>query len=237
LTTNHRIQHNFKISPKGPIWNKICELFSVDKSKCVSAISIYNESTNPENTWDGHYEYAVYRPDDAWRGKALNKFEIQPVIDVNKLPEHHYLPFEKAEEFVNYFRNNKLDFPLWLSVADFFLPSKNIQYVYENHPSVLNSSEMKNFSDMIGIVPERILEYVHHVEEKEMAKSGRSEIVKKISMSLALFTKNELKLCLERENVTFTREQDNKADLVLLLASVLEKKNIDLKTYVNNFQY
>jgi hypothetical protein len=36
---------------------------------------------------------------------------------------------------------------------------------------------MKNFSDMIGIVPERILEYVHHVEEKEMAKSGRSEIV------------------------------------------------------------
>jgi hypothetical protein len=99
------IQHNFKISPKGPIWNKICELFSVDKSKCVSAISIYNESTNPENTWDGHYEYAVYRPDDAWRGKALNKFEIQPIIDVNKLPEHHYLPFEKAEEFVNYFRD------------------------------------------------------------------------------------------------------------------------------------
>lgn len=122
-STNHRIQHNFKISPKGPIWNKICELFSVDKSKCVSAISIYNESTNPENTWDGHYEYAVYRPDDAWRGKALNKFEIQPIIDVNKLPEHHYLPFEKAEEFVNYFRDNKLDFPLWLSVADFFLPS------------------------------------------------------------------------------------------------------------------
>jgi hypothetical protein len=35
-STNHRIQHNFKISPKGPIWNKICELFSVDKSKCVS---------------------------------------------------------------------------------------------------------------------------------------------------------------------------------------------------------
>jgi hypothetical protein len=56
--------------------------------------------------------------------------------------------------------------------------------------------------------------------------------VKKISKSLALFTKNELKLCLERENVNFTREQDNKADLVLLLASVLEKKNIDLKTYV-----
>ena len=112
MTTNHRIQHNFKISPKGPIWNKICELFSVDKSKCVSAISIYNESTNPENTWDGHYEYAVYRPDDAWRGKAFNKFEIQPVIDVNKLPEHHYLPFEKAEEFVNYFRDNKQDFPL-----------------------------------------------------------------------------------------------------------------------------
>ena len=96
---------------------------------------------------------------------------------------------------------------------------------------------MKNFSDMIGIVPERILEYVHHVEEKEMAKSGRSEIVKKNSNSLALFTKNELKLCLERENVNFTREQDNKADLVLLLASVLEKKNIDLKTNVNNFQY
>jgi hypothetical protein len=111
-STNHRIQHNFKISPKGSNWNKICELFSVDKSKCVSAISIYNESTNPENTWDGHYEYAVYRPDDAWRGKALNKFEIQPIIDVNKLPEHHYLPFEKAEEFVNYFRDNKLDFPL-----------------------------------------------------------------------------------------------------------------------------
>jgi len=90
---------------------------------------------------------------------------------------------------------------------------------------------------MIGIVPERILECVHHVEEKEMAKSGRSEIVKNVSKSLALFTKNELNLCLERENVTFTRKQDNKADLVLLLASVLEKKNIDLKTYVNNFQY
>ena len=80
MTTNHRIQHNFKISPKGPIWNKICELFSVDKSKCVSAISIYNESTNPENTWDGHYEYAVYRPDDAWRGKALNKSKFSQLL-------------------------------------------------------------------------------------------------------------------------------------------------------------
>jgi hypothetical protein len=70
-----------------------------------------------------------------------------------------------------------------------------------------------------------------------MAKSGRSEIVKKNSKSLALFTKTELKLCPERENVSFTREQDNKADLVLLLASVLENKNIDLKTYGNNFQY
>ena len=65
-----------------------------------------------------------------------------------------------------------------------------------------------------------------------MAKSGRSEIVKKKK-----FHQTELKLCPERENVSFTREQDNKADLVLLLASVLEKKNIDLKTYGNNFQY
>ena len=49
-----------------------------------SAVGIFNEANNTDNTWIEHYGYSSYRPDEAWRGPALNRFEIQPIIDVTR---------------------------------------------------------------------------------------------------------------------------------------------------------
>jgi hypothetical protein len=79
-----------------------------------------------------HSVYSSYRPVEAWRGPALNRFEIQPIIDVTRLPEYHYLPFSKAKNLVESLADN--EFPMWLTVPDFFLPTKNLEFVHENKP-------------------------------------------------------------------------------------------------------
>ena len=119
-----------------------------------SAVGIFNEANNTDNTWIEHYGYSSYRPDEAWRGPALNRFEIQPIIDVTRLPEHHYLPFSKAKDLVESLADN--EFPMWLTVPDFFLPTENLEFIHENQPdSFKDKNHLHLISEMVGISIEK----------------------------------------------------------------------------------
>lgn len=90
---------------------------------------------------------------------------------------------------------------------------------------------------MIGVSVDQILNYIHKKEEKEIQKSGRKDILQKFSSNLGLLTKAELKIALNTFNLTFTREQDNKADLLLILSKHLEKTKKSCQEFVEQFRY
>lgn len=231
-------QKNIIISPEGSIWENLCKHFHITLRKTFSAISIFNEANPPENTWNEKYGFTCYRPDESWRGDRIDRFVIQPVIDATKLPEHHYISYDQAKELVLYFITNEKTMPKWMTEPDFFLPSKNIDFVQNNYEDALkNQTKLKELCDMVGVSCEELLNYIHQKEEKELKKAGRKEILKKYKSTLGLLTKAELKLALERYKTTFTKEQDDKADLVVLLSSILDKNMVNLKTFVKNFQY
>ena len=56
-------------------------------------------------------------------------------------------------------------------------------------------------------------------------------------MGQAHLTIAELKIALERHNVTYTREQNNKAGLLSLLSAVLKQKNIEDVDFLKEFRY
>ncbi|CAG2236052.1 unnamed protein product [Mytilus edulis] len=95
-STKHRFYKNFSIKPGGKIWDELCTIYKLNADLTFSAVSIFNEENNTDNVWIEHYGFTSYRPDDVWRGSSLNRFEIQPITDITKLPEHYYLPFHKA---------------------------------------------------------------------------------------------------------------------------------------------
>lgn len=92
-SSEHRFENNFTIKPEGPIWNKLCEIFGITPTKCFNAVSIYNEMYNPKSAWMQHYAFSCYRPDETWEGNKIHRFEIQPIVDIGKLPEHKYFPY------------------------------------------------------------------------------------------------------------------------------------------------
>ena len=84
-------RHNFVMKPQGEIWDKLCELYGLNQQQSLNAGALYHESINPMCTWPEHYAFTCYRPDDSWLSEPLRRYEIQPILDVSRLPEHHYL--------------------------------------------------------------------------------------------------------------------------------------------------
>ena len=85
-----------------------------------------------------HYSFASYRPDDKWRGGSLQRLEIQPIIDMTHLPEFHYLAYDEAVRVVDQLYEMEGFVPEFVEMPDFFLPSRNLKYIYEKFPDNLN---------------------------------------------------------------------------------------------------
>ena len=106
----------------------------------------------------------------------MRRYEIQPILDVSKLPDFHYLPYDSAKQLSAEFEGNRGK-PQWLTVPDFFLPSKNINNIVENRPEVVqDSTSLRLLCDMVGVSTEEALSYVHQKEEKELVRSGRKDM-------------------------------------------------------------
>lgn len=95
----HRREHNFLIKPSDPIWNKLCTMYNLQEDIVKGASHIFRYTK--EYSTLTHYSFASYRPDDNWRGGSLQRFEIQPIIDITRLPEFHYLAYEEAVRVVD----------------------------------------------------------------------------------------------------------------------------------------
>ena len=61
---------------------------------------------------------SCYRPDDSWMGNSINRYEIQPIVDISKLPEHKNLPYLEAKKLVQYFLENKVELPDFLKMIE-----------------------------------------------------------------------------------------------------------------------
>jgi hypothetical protein len=167
-STSHRQQHYCVIKTGGPIWEKLVTKYSL-KNRTFHSISVYNEMTNPDSTWRQHYGFTVYRPDDCWRGAAQERFEVQPVLDVSRLPDYHFLPYKQARLLVDHFITGNLDLPKHLKVPDFCLPSKNIERLRQDKPECLIKQEDLNLlGDLIGVEIDSIRRYIKEKEEKEL---------------------------------------------------------------------
>ncbi|CAG2220264.1 unnamed protein product [Mytilus edulis] len=84
--------------------------------------------TNPEIPTLCHYSFAPRRPNAEWRGKPVRQYEIQPLLDISRLPEFHYLPYEEAVKIVDDLCQLG-SVPAFLTTPDFFLQSRNIKEI------------------------------------------------------------------------------------------------------------
>lgn len=227
--TEHRLASNFVIRPKGPVWQKLCNTFQLSSDKAFSAVSVFNEHCDPHSSWQEHYGYACYRPDDMWRGSPVNRFEIQPIIDFSALPHHKYLPYDQAKLLVQYFKDRGLEMPKFLKIPDFYLPSKNINHIFETKQEVMEDDEQfELFSQLIGCDRDRIKAYIEEKKEKILVTESRSRIKEQYKNTiLGTLSVIELKNVLEKLDVKWTRQQNNKADLIVLVDKELKKRNLN----------
>lgn len=143
--SDYRKSNNFTIKPSGEIWIKLCQMYNL-KDITKSAFHIFNYMTNPEISTLCHY---TRRPNEEWRGKPVRQYEIQPLLDISRLPEFHYLPYEEAVKIVDDLCQLG-SVPAFLTTPDFFLPSRNIKYLRENNPDELDNN-IEGVSNLIGV--------------------------------------------------------------------------------------
>lgn len=58
-----------------------------------------------------------------------------------------------------------------------------------------------------------------------------------LSSLLNILTVAELKTALDRFLVKYTRNQNNKADLLILVSTALTEREMDVQEFVNEFRY
>lgn len=130
---------------------------------------------------------------------------------------------------VQYFIDRNMDLPEFLRVPDFYLPSKNIESILKENTSIFsNDRDFTNLQDLLGVSSDDIRTYVRKKEEKEEDSLKKKEIKKSFSNRLiGKLTVLEFKKVLEEFNVSRTQEQNNKADILMLVDKELKKRNLD----------
>lgn len=242
-STEYRLRHNFVIKPQGPLWEKLCDKYKLSRTKAFHAISVFDESNDPFCSWQQHYGFSSFRRDDAFRGNMFpfrhvgipyKRIELQPIIDVGKLPEFHYLPYSQVVQMLKYFVEKSMDLPTFLDCPDYYLPSKNIDFYMENAEQTDNTN-LEHLQNLIGVSIQNIQKYIHQKKEKEeLAKKRKAVKDSYQGTPLGQLTIVELKQYLEKHHVSFTREQNNKADLLVLLDRVVKKSGLSQDEFLND---
>ncbi len=220
LTTE--LRKNVLITPQGPIWDRLCSAYGIAASRSHSTTAEFNDASDPEKTWRQHYAFTTYRPD---REKC---FEIQPVVDIVKLSCHHYLSYSQAKLLAEKYEATTSHRPAFLQVPDFYLPSRNIDHIRAEKEEVLgNTDELQLLRDLVGVSPSEIQRYVKSKEDKEMLSEQYRNIKAHYKdRLLGALTIPQLRNLLQQFHVQFTREQNNKADLLVLVDNELSKRKL-----------
>ena len=188
---DHRKENNFVIKPSGPIWEQLCNMYALNRDVSKGAYHIFMYMRDFSTL--SHYSFAAYRPNENWRGKPLKRYEIQPIIDINRLPEYHYLPYEEAVKVVDELCDSQGTIPEFIEMPDFFLPSRNIKYVLEHSPHDLDIN-LSTISQLVGVQTDDITAYVIKIKEKEKMKEERKRVVESFRESTPLGKLNMVEL-------------------------------------------
>ena len=223
----HRREHNFLIKPCGPIWNKLCNMYNLQEDIVKGASHIFRYTK--EYSTLTHYSFAAYRADNNWRRGSLRRFEIQPIIDITRLPEFHYLAYEKSVQVVEDLYKIEHCVPEFARIPDFFLPSRNLKYIFENFPEELES-DLESISQLIGISDEDIRMYVSKLKEKIKSKEERDRVLEQYKDSpLLKLTVKEMKFLLDHFKYKCHSSLKVKADFLVVLDELAKKNNMDEK--------
>ena len=94
-----RMRNNFIIKPAGTLWKSISSMYGVKIDNIsTTALQIGAHMTDPRYCRNQHYSTTIYRMDSNWKGPEdiQRRFEVQPVLDISKLPEMHYMSYEQT---------------------------------------------------------------------------------------------------------------------------------------------
>ena len=227
-SARHRLKSNFEMKPTGAIWENIKALYSVSDPGTISAGQVYREMTNPDITWNQHYGFAIYRSDENWRGSGRRRFEVQPMPDVGKLPEFHYVPFGAVNELAD-------EHPLadWITKEDFYLPSANIHnaiatgQLNDNSDPAGFEESARALSYLVGVSVTEIKQYLEEKRRKTTDAESNATIVRSFSSSpLSLLKKAELITVIKHFHVKVIR-QCRKGELLMTVDNLLRDRNAD----------
>ena len=100
---------------------------------------------------------------------------IAQTIDITRLPEFHCLAYEEAVRVVDQLYEMEGCVPEFVEMPDFFLPSRNLKYIFEKFPEELES-DFESISQLIGISEEDIQIYISKLKEKIKSEEERDRV-------------------------------------------------------------
>lgn len=217
------------------MWKKLCCMYKLDEVKGISAVHLYNSCYDTGNFWQQHYGFTVYRPDDNWRGEGrVRRFEIQPIIDVGKIPEFHYLPYCQVEKIVHHFEQMKLEIPRWLKCPDFYLPSRNLIFLRNEHKSKMEDiSLMGTVSQLIGVDNiDKCYGYISELDHKEQQKQCYNNLLKKYkNTQIGSLTISQLRSILTKMKVNVHSKIYLKGELLQFVDDQLQNSQIKVPSW------
>lgn len=229
-TAAHQLEKNFVITPNGPIWDKLCRMYNLTKEKAIAAFHVNMYAFDPKSSNHMHYAFATYRPDNEFRGEPIKRYEIQPVINMARLPEFHYMSYDETIDAVETHLHTTGDLPLWVKENDFFLPSRNIKHLLGKEPDVLQA-QLETVSNLVGVSIDDIQQYIVEIKEKERIKLKQKETVERFKGSVIGQMQNkELKHLLHvKLGVPVHSRISNKADILVAIESEVQNRKLSEK--------
>lgn len=212
------------------IWDRLCKKYNLYKDCAKSAYHIHAYVCDSFNSFATHYSFTVYRPDNEWRGEPLNRYELQPLVDIARLPEFHYLSYEDTLEVMKMLQNEVGEIPKWVQSPDFFLPSRNIKHLIEKDPTLIEA-EMETVSKLLGVGTDALLEYIQSLKDKERIKNERKRYMEKFENTpLGILQLKELKHLLHVHfKVPEFSKRVTKADFLSAVHTEIIKRNLSEK--------
>ena len=122
--------------------------------------------------------------------------------------------------------------PEFVEMPDFFLPSRNLKYIFEKFPEELES-DLESISQLSGISEEDIQIYISKLKEKIKSKEERDRVLEEYKDSpLFKLTLKEMKVLLDHFKYKCHSSLKVEADFLVVLDELAKKNNMDEKEMV-----
>ena len=217
LTDQRKGQCRQGYSPnKNNVFHYLVKNWDVDEDFKGSYADDYDTLTNVQTATRDHYSVSVFREDEKWRGKAMDRFERRPVPDLIAWEESgkfHCLPFE--------LRANLPRGP-WDELPELFLPSRVLDLafrVFQKPEPVL----LRQVAFLAWISDQEADNY-YKESERLLQETLNDDLVKEKWVHHKLFTSNTKQ---ELEAMCVAKGMNSVGKKHELVAKLAEEKDAD----------